>query len=104
MEDKTDYQYLYKIKRVITLVYFNVKEYCVQGGKLRTSRVCKQQQQSSRVLSSGIYRHVVCWKSTVGLSLDLFFDSEDGAGIFLKNVGWYSTDYIVLYSRTQNSS
>jgi hypothetical protein len=31
--------------------------------------------------------------------LGLFFDTEDGGQIFLRNVGWLSTDYRALYPR-----
>jgi hypothetical protein len=34
----------------------------------------------------------------------LFIDPEDGDGMFLRNVGWLSTEHMVLYSRRQNSS
>jgi hypothetical protein len=33
--------------------------------------------------------------------LDLFFDPENGGEIFLRNVGWLSTDYTALYLRRQ---
>jgi hypothetical protein len=36
--------------------------------------------------------------------LGLIFDSENGGVIFLRNVGWLSTDYIALYPGRQNSS
>jgi hypothetical protein len=29
----------------------------------------------------------------------LFFDAENGGGMFLRNVGWLSTDYKALYPR-----
>jgi hypothetical protein len=29
----------------------------------------------------------------------LFFDPEDGGDMFLRNVGWHSTDYTALYPR-----
>jgi hypothetical protein len=31
--------------------------------------------------------------------LGLYFDTEDGDDMFLRNIRWLSTDYIVLYSR-----
>jgi hypothetical protein len=34
----------------------------------------------------------------------LFFDPEDGSDMFIRNVGWLSTDYTALYPRRQNSS
>jgi hypothetical protein len=34
-----------------------------------------------------------------GFSLGLFFDSEDGSDMFLRNVSWISTDYTALYPR-----
>jgi hypothetical protein len=27
----------------------------------------------------------------------IFFDSEDGGDVFLRNVGWHSTDYTAFY-------
>jgi hypothetical protein len=33
------------------------------------------------------------------ISFVLFFDPEDGGDIFLRNVCWLSTDYVVLYLR-----
>jgi hypothetical protein len=33
-----------------------------------------------------------------------FFDPEDGGDMFLRNVGWLSTDYTPLYPRTEKSS
>jgi hypothetical protein len=34
----------------------------------------------------------------------LFFDPEDGGNIFLQNFGIFSTGYMALYPRRQNSS
>jgi hypothetical protein len=36
--------------------------------------------------------------------LGLFFDYEDGGDMFLRNVGWLSTDHVALYPRRQNFS
>jgi hypothetical protein len=35
-----------------------------------------------------------------GFLLDLCFDPEDGGDMFLRNVGWFSTDYTALHART----
>jgi hypothetical protein len=35
------------------------------------------------------------------LLLGLFFDHEDGSDMFLRKVGWLSTDYTALYLRRQ---
>jgi hypothetical protein len=35
--------------------------------------------------------------------LGLFFDSEDGGEMFLRNVGWLSAVYTALYYRRKNS-
>jgi hypothetical protein len=40
----------------------------------------------------------------VGFLLCLFFDPEYGGDIFLRNLGWLSTDYTALYPRRQNPS
>jgi hypothetical protein len=37
-----------------------------------------------------------------GFLSGLLFDPEDGGDIFLRNVGWLSTDYMALYPRRQN--
>jgi hypothetical protein len=47
-------------------------------------------------------RLVTCFHT--GILLDLFFDLEDGGNMFLRNVGWLSTDYMALYHRGQYSS
>jgi hypothetical protein len=36
--------------------------------------------------------------------LGLFFDPENGWDMFLRNVGWLSTDYTASYPRRYNSS
>jgi hypothetical protein len=70
--------------------------------------------------SSGIYCHVIRWVSTdisekhlaycacyllhVAFILGLSFDPEDGGDMFLRNIGWLSTDCTALYPRKQNYS
>jgi hypothetical protein len=39
-----------------------------------------------------------------GFFFGLFFDLEDEADMFLRNVGWLSADYTTLYPRRQKSS
>jgi hypothetical protein len=46
-------------------------------------------------------RLATCFRPGILLGL---FDPEDGADIFLRNVGLLSTDYTALYPRRQNSS
>jgi hypothetical protein len=62
------------------------------------------------VLSSGIQRRVVRWKSTDGSEehtasvfcfyadflLGLVFDNEDEGDMFVRNVSWLSTDYMAF--------
>jgi hypothetical protein len=38
-----------------------------------------------------------CFEAAI--SLGLFFYPEDGGDMFLRNVGWLSTDYTALYPR-----
>jgi hypothetical protein len=64
----------------------------------------------------GIYRlHIQCRRISrarneltdcfhAGFLLGLLFDREDGCDIFLRNVGWLSTDYTTSYPRRQYSS
>jgi hypothetical protein len=39
----------------------------------------------------------------IGFLLGLFLHPEDRGEMFLQNTGWLSTDYIVLYSKKQDS-
>jgi hypothetical protein len=36
--------------------------------------------------------------------LGLFFDPDDGDNMFLRNIGWHSTDYMALYPRRYTPS
>jgi hypothetical protein len=45
-----------------------------------------------------------CYLLHAGFLLCLFFDTENGGDMFLRNVCWLSTDYTALYPRRQNSS
>jgi hypothetical protein len=59
---------------------------------------------------SGIYRRVLCWKLNHfpcyllhdGFLRGICFDPEDGCDMFLRNIGWLSTDYTAPYPRRQN--
>jgi hypothetical protein len=45
-----------------------------------------------------------CCMSHAGFLSDLVFNPEDGGDMFLRKVGWLSTDKTVFYLRRQNSS
>jgi hypothetical protein len=49
---------------------------------------------------------VLCLPSAFTLvsCFGLFFESENGNDMFLRNAGWFSTDYTALFPRRQNSS
>jgi hypothetical protein len=55
--------------------------------------------------SSGSYklRKKPAWK-LVASRAGLFYDSEDGGDMFLRNIGWLSSGYMVFYPRGRNSS
>jgi hypothetical protein len=40
-----------------------------------------------------------CYLSQASFLFDLSFDPEDGGDMSLRNVGWFPTDYTVLYPR-----
>jgi hypothetical protein len=50
-----------------------------------------------RNISSGYFLHA-------GFLLGLFFGPEDGGDMFLRNVGWFLKDYMVLYRVKGNFS
>jgi hypothetical protein len=56
---------------------------------------------SSKLLLLPIALLATCFDS--GFLLCLFFYPEDGGDMFLRNVGWLSTDYTALYPRRQDS-
>jgi hypothetical protein len=48
----------------------------------------------------GTYRlHMLATCFHAGFLLSLYFDPEDGRNMFLRNLGWFSTDYTALYPR-----
>jgi hypothetical protein len=53
-------------------------------------------------ISQAINQHKACsacYLLHTGYLLGLFFDDGDGGNMFLQNVGWPSTDYMVLCPR-----
>jgi hypothetical protein len=42
---------------------------------------------------------IVCYLLHAGFLLDLFFNSEDGGDMFLRNIGWHSVEHTALYLR-----
>jgi hypothetical protein len=49
-------------------------------------------------------RHQHWYLFRAGILLVLFFNPEVGGDMFLRNVGWLSTDYTALYPKRYNSS
>jgi hypothetical protein len=45
------------------------------------------------------YFRSACYLPDAGFLLGVIFDPEDGGDIFLRNIGWLSTDYMALYPR-----
>jgi hypothetical protein len=45
-----------------------------------------------------------CYLLHDNLLFGLLFDPEHGGDIFCRNIGWFSVDYKVLYTRRQNYS
>jgi hypothetical protein len=52
-------------------------------------------------MKSYIFQDVfaACYLLHAGFWLGLSFDPEVGGDMFLRNFGWHSTDYTVLYPR-----
>jgi hypothetical protein len=46
-------------------------------------------------IKSTVFWDITCFHA--GFLLGLFFDTEDGGDMFLRNVGWLPADYMVLY-------
>jgi hypothetical protein len=62
-------------------------------------RVQKQVEQETNV-KAGLLATCV----QTGFFLYLFLDLEDGGNMFLRKVGWFSSDYTTLYPRRRNIS
>jgi hypothetical protein len=58
---------------------------------------CRFHHEGRRICSA-------CYQIHYSFFLGLFFDTEDGGDLFLRNVGWLSTDYTALFPRRENSS
>jgi hypothetical protein len=84
------------------VVRFEVLTAVVMTGSLcRDITLCSPLKINQHFL--GMCRSFACYLLHSGFLFDLFFNPEDGRYIFLKNIGWYSTDSTVLCSRRQNS-
>jgi hypothetical protein len=70
------------------------------GSKNKPSRKINLKEVASTQQAGGSAFHL----PHAGSLLGLFFDTEDGGHIFLRNVGRFSTDYTGLYPRMYNSS
>jgi hypothetical protein len=62
------------------------------GGTCRLHLLGRRISQASNQSSAFCLLHA-------GSLFGIFFDIEDGTDIFLRNVGWLSTEYTALYSR-----
>jgi hypothetical protein len=58
----------------------------------RMNHVKNQHEAGSKQSSVSFFLHA-------GSLFGLLFDPKDGGDMYLRNVGWYSTDYTALYSR-----
>jgi hypothetical protein len=74
---------------------------------------CVENRKSQRLISTPTYRSATqilsisrnpkvccqCYLLHAAFWIDLFFGTEDGGDMFLRNVPWLSTDYMALYPR-----
>jgi hypothetical protein len=74
-----------------------------RGGLLKTHNLKDYTNHQQRVLATEIVRSASNL-FYVAILRALFFDPEDEGIIFLRNVGWLSTDNTALYPRRQLSS
>jgi hypothetical protein len=64
--------------------------------------ICVTWFQSQSWKPATIQHYADCYMNSVDYVLclpGLFFDPEDGGGVFLRNVGWLSVDYTALYPK-----
>jgi hypothetical protein len=64
----------------------------------------KERNTSRNQLEVDIKQSTVCSLFYSGFFLGLFFHTQDGGDIFLRNIDWLSTDYTALYPKRHNSS
>jgi hypothetical protein len=71
------------------------------GGTYRLHLQCRKTSRAWNQ-SESRWQAELCFHA--GFLLGLFFDPEDRGDMFLRNVGWLSTDYTALYHRIWYSS
>jgi hypothetical protein len=64
----------------------------------------KRTRVGFEILTAVVVNCSVFWDMERCSPLKLFFNSEDGGDVFLRNVGWLSADCTALYTRRYNCS